>query len=204
MSEPPELTTAPDLLVLLDPAAEPDDDGSVADEHIIGGWEVDADGATGRFLPNPEHVPSGPDVPSDPVDAVLRGMARSETDGEELLAALGDLDLAIGHDETGSVVVAPGPDGVHCVLAATALRHCGPAAAAADPTVDEWRFCSVGELVEVLPTQGIDVLLNPLGPAPMRITAADLRKVTQGAAAGAGEGDVAAPQTGSAGPPGTS
>ncbi|WP_224390424.1 type VII secretion system-associated protein [Pseudonocardia sp. ICBG1293] len=201
MSETPDRTAARDLMVLVDPAAEPDDDGSIPTEFVIGGWEVDENGVSGRFLPNPEHIPSGPDVPSDPVDAVLRGMAGGDTDGDDVLAALGDIGLAVGHDAQGSVTVAPGPQGVPCVLATTAPRHCPAAAAAADPPVAEWRLCSVADLAAILPPQGIDVLFNPLGPAPMRVSAADLRQV---AARAAGEGGVAAPETGSAGGTGTS
>jgi hypothetical protein len=129
---------------------------------------------------------------------VLRGMAAGETDGDDVLAALGDIGLAVGHDAEGSVVVVPGPGGRPCVLAVTAPRHCASAEAASDPPVEEWRLCSVADVAGILPPQGIDVLLNALGPAPMRIGAADLREVAARTAPGAGEGDVPARETGSA------
>jgi hypothetical protein len=178
MSTPtePDPSTGTDLLVLVDPGAEADEDGSVATEHVIGGWEVGADGRTGRFVPNAGHVPSGPDVPSDPVDAALRGLADGDTGAEDVITALADVDLAIGHDVDGDVVVVADPERDPYVLAATAPRHRETAAAAAtDLPVVEWRLCTIAELAEALPEQGVDVLLNPLGPAPVHLTAVAVR-----------------------------
>jgi hypothetical protein len=169
-----------DLLVLVDPGFEPS--AAVPEpplESIVGGWEVAPDGSTGRFRPNPGHIPSGPEVPSDPVDAVLRLLARSEADGEELLAALGEVDLEVAFGADAAVLVAPAPDGVPCVLATTAPRHRAAVADAGDPPAAGWREVTVAELAAALPEQGVDVLLNAHGPAPMRVTAAAMREAAR-------------------------
>jgi hypothetical protein len=189
MSTPtePDPSTGTDLLVLIDPGAEADEDGTVAPEHVIGGWEVDADGITGRFVPNAAHVPSDPDVPSDPADAALRGLTTGDTDADDLFTALADIDLLIGHDGDGDVAVVPATDRAPYILAVTAPRHCGPAEATVDPPVAEWRLCTVAELADALP-EGIDVLLNPEGPAPAHLTAVAVRDAAgrmRGVAAGA-------------------
>jgi hypothetical protein len=164
-------------LILVDPAFEPSAEmPDPPPESIVGGWEVAHEGARGRFRPNPVHVPSSPDVPSDPVDAVLRLLASGESDGEDLLAALGEVDLGIAVDGEGQVVVVPAPDGVPCVLATTAPRH---RAAAAHPPVANWHEVPLAEVAAALPDEGVDVLLNPRGPAPMRITAAAVREAAQ-------------------------
>jgi hypothetical protein len=167
-------------LILVDPAFE--ETAEVPDppqESIIGGWELTADGSRGRFRPNPVHVPSSPDVPSDPVDAVLRLLPSGEADGEDLLAVLGEIDLAIAVGTDATVLAAPASDGVLCVLATTAPRHRAAAEATADPPVAGWQEVPLTELAAELPEDGVDVLLNPRGPAPMRLAAAAVREAAR-------------------------
>jgi hypothetical protein len=167
-----------DLLVLVDPAFE--ESAEVPDpplESIVGGWEVAPDGSRGRFRPNPVHVPSSPDVPSDPVDAVLRSLGNGEADGEDLLAVLGQvyLEVVLAAEEL-TAMVAPAPDGVPCVLATTAPRHRAAAVDTAPRPVADWRKVTLAQIAAALPEQGVDLLLNPGGPAPMRVTAAAVRE----------------------------
>jgi hypothetical protein len=175
VAEEPDVSE-PDLLLLVDPAFE--ESAETPDpppESVIGGWAVGPDGSTGRFRPNPVHVPSSPDVPSDPVDAVLRLLAGGEADTEDLLAVLGEIDLDVALDPDAVVLVVPAPDGQLCVLATTAPRHRAAVVDAEDAPVAGWRAVSLAEVAAALPEQGVDVLLNPYGPAPMRIAAAAVR-----------------------------
>lgn len=166
----------PDLLVLVDPAFEESAEApDPPPQSVIGAWPVAPDGTTGRFRPNPVHVPSSPDVPSDPVDAVLRLLARDEGEVEDLLAVLGEVDLDVALDPDAVVLVVPAPDGQLCVLATTAPRHRAAVLDAVGPPVASWRGVGLTEVAAALPEQGVDVLLNPYGPAPMRVAAAAVR-----------------------------
>ncbi|EWC60580.1 hypothetical protein UO65_4127 [Actinokineospora spheciospongiae] len=158
------------LLLLIDnewrsTAAEPDPPVSA----VLGAWPV-TDGTRGRFQPNPVYQPSSPDSPLDPVDAVLREAARGGS-ADELPALLRDAVLGIAVDEEGNAVVGPTPDGAHAVLVTTAPGH--------RPRVDapHWFPVDVRQLAESLPEQGIDVLLNPGGPAAMRMPAEVVRSI---------------------------
>jgi hypothetical protein len=166
-----------ELLLLVDPGftASPE----VPDpppESIIGAWPMAPDGSTGRFRPNPVHVPSSPDVPSDPVDAVMRLLARGEGDVEELLTVLGEIDLDVALSPEGVALVVPAPDRDPFILATTAPRHHAAVAEAVGPLVADWRTVSLAEVAAGLPEQGVDLLLNPHGPASVRLAAAAVRE----------------------------
>jgi hypothetical protein len=115
-------------------------------------------------------------VPSDPVDAVLRLLARDEADAEDLLAVLGEVDLDVALDPDAVVLVVPAPDGTPCILATTAPRHRGVVVDAVGASVASWRGVGLAEVAQALPAQGVDVLLNPHGPAPARVAAAAVRE----------------------------
>ncbi|MFI0467240.1 type VII secretion system-associated protein [Saccharopolyspora sp. 5N102] len=139
-------------------------------QAVVGGWLVEADGTTGRFHANPDYVPSGPDSPTDPVDATLRLVNKGEAGTEALLATLREAEFGIAVDEENNPVVAPAPDGVASMLVTTApaYRH--------RVRVAGWRVATAAELVAELPEQGVDVLINPGAPASMRLVAAAFRK----------------------------
>ena len=160
-------------LLLVDPEWQPssaEDSENPPVEVVVGGWFVDADGAPGRFRPNPAYDPADPDAPTDPVDATLQLVLDQRADAEQLLETTREVVLGVGVDEQGSAVVAPAPDEVPSVLVATAPRH------RERVRVHDWVEVTVEELAEALPDEGVDVLLNPGAPASMRLHAPSLRR----------------------------
>jgi hypothetical protein len=170
MRDPEEPPMHPDepqqLVMLVDPtwSATPESPEPTIG-MIVGGWFVQPDGTTGPFEPNPAYEPSHPDSPTDPVDAVLQLLARQESSAEALVSVLKDVRLAVALGDDAAAIVTPAPDEVPCVLVATAPPHRARVDAAS------WREVSLAELAAALPDSGIDVLLNPGGPASMRLLA---------------------------------
>ncbi|NUP29487.1 MAG: type VII secretion system-associated protein [Nocardia sp.] len=133
-------------------------------EIIVGGWMAEADGSAGPFQPNPRYRPSSDEMPTDPIDAVLRRIAGGEDQlGEKLLATVRDCVVAIGCDEDGRPLVGTSPDGVACIVIATAELQ------KSDIDVDRWVSVRGAELAGIAPT-GVDILINPAGAAPFRLT----------------------------------
>ena len=156
---------------LIDPAWDTARDGTPPADAVVGGWLLDADGGTGPFHPNPDYRPSHPDSPTDPVDATLRLVNRGEADADALLATMVTAVLGVAMDEQGNPLVAAAPDGVPSVLVTTAPGHRSRVRAAAG-----WQEVRAEELAEVLPDNGVDLLVNPGAPASMRIVAASLKQ----------------------------
>jgi hypothetical protein len=168
---PPEPTDAGDRwMFLIDPAWDTERDGTPPAEAVVGGWLAEADGSTGAFHPNPDYRPSHPDSPTDPVDATLQLVNRGEADADALLATLVAAVLGVAMDQQGNPLVAVAPDGVPSVLVTTAPLHRSRVEASG------WQEVRAAELAEVLPDNGIDLLVNPGAPASMRIVAASLKK----------------------------
>src|SRR5215468_6805410 len=113
--------TGGEWVVLVDPAWQRD--GEPPPEAVVGGWLLDAAGVAGRFEPNPGYRPAGPGSPTDPVDATAQLAARGEVAADRLLAAVAGAALEIAVDPDGVAVVLPAPDGVPCVLVASAAAH---------------------------------------------------------------------------------
>jgi hypothetical protein len=159
----------PGLLFLIDqewrPSAEQPDPPM---EALLGAWLVDDEGQPGKFQPNPVYRPLSPNSPLDPADAVLREMARTGAGVADLLTVLSDATLGIAVDHQGLALVRPAPDDEPCVLVATAFGH-------RRPEVPRWVDVTVRELADVLPAEGVDVLLNPGAPTSMRLTADAIR-----------------------------
>ncbi|TCO56010.1 type VII secretion system-associated protein [Actinocrispum wychmicini] len=149
-------------IMLLDPAWPPADERPPPAEAVVGGWLLDDDGEPGRFHPNPAYQPSARDVPTDPVDAALRLIVAGTVDADALMPTLLDAMVDVALDEQDRPVVAPAPDGVPCVLVVTAAAHRRRVA------VERWRQIALPEVVDLLP-EGVDVLLNPGGPASTRV-----------------------------------
>lgn len=153
------------LLLLIDEAWRPtEEEPDPPMTALLGAWEVE-DGQPGRFQPNPVYRPLLPNSPLDPVDAVLRRLPES---ADDLPSVLRTATLAIAVDEQGVALVRPAPDGVPAVLVATAYGHRLPDV--------RWADITVRQLAKALPG-GVDVLLNPAGPAPMRLLASAIRDI---------------------------
>jgi hypothetical protein len=155
--------------VLLDPAWQADDpDRTPPPEAMVGGWRLDEQGRAGKFHPNPRFVPSSPETPTDPVQAVLRLVTRGDAQADEVLTAVHDSMLDVATTQDGELVLTPSPDGVTCALVATSPAHHRPDLA------PHWWQLTLEELLAALP-DGVDVLLNPGAAESMRLLARPLR-----------------------------
>jgi hypothetical protein len=146
-------------------------------EVMVGGWPLDAEGRPGKFEPNPDFVPSSEQVPTDPADAVLRLLARGEVEVDELIPTLRDAVLQLAVSESGHVMVGPAPDDAACVAVVTSPLH------QARTGIAHWAPITADELADVVPPE-TDILLNPGGPAPMRLLTVALRDAIAAAPAG--------------------
>ncbi|MFB8281111.1 type VII secretion system-associated protein [Nocardia colli] len=156
--------------MLLDPSWLPTRYESPPVEAMVGGWQVNADGGIGPFQPNPDYLPSAATVPTDPTDALLRMAAQGKDIGDELVPRLLASVVEIGCDEHDQPVIRTAPDGVPCVVVATAaLQRAGVAA-------DRWWPILGSRLLDVVPPDA-DILLNPGGLAAFRLIAGALRAV---------------------------
>ncbi|MBF6296023.1 type VII secretion system-associated protein [Nocardia amamiensis] len=135
---------------------------------IVGGWMVDEEGKAGPFQPNPSYIPADEATPTDPVDTLLRRIAAGEPVGNQLVALIRNSVVEIGCDEQDQPVVDTAPDGVPCVLVATAEVQ------KLDVIADRWWPVLGSDLPAVVPP-GIDILLNANGAAPFRLAADILR-----------------------------
>lgn len=154
--------------VLVDPTwTSTDHEEAPPRTAMVGGWPLDEDGNPGPFLPSPEFVPSGPEVPTDPTDAVLRLLTSGEDVADQIVPTLLDAIVEIAVDEDGRPLVGTDPAGVACVAVATAPAH---KRAVGDV---QWQQIAGADLVHVLPVD-TDVMVNPAGPSPLRLYAAAL------------------------------
>ncbi|WP_159851254.1 type VII secretion system-associated protein [Nocardia sp. CY41] len=129
---------------------------------ILGGWMLDGDTA-GPFQPNPNYIPSGDDVPCDPVDAVLRLAADDADDvGADIISAIRNSVVEIGCDEDDQPLIGFAPDGVACIVVATAAVY------KRGVEVKRWNAAPGSVLPQIVPTN-VDIMLNPAGPAPFRL-----------------------------------
>jgi len=163
------------LLLLIDPTwVRTEEAPEPPVGSVLGAWPVTAAGGRGRFQANPIYQPATADSPLDPVDAVLRLLARNATGADELRSVLRDVMLAVALDDRGVALVQPAPDGVPSVLVTTAPGH------RKRLDVPGWQDMTVEQLAAALPAQGVDVLLNPGAPASMRVLAAVIRSTADG------------------------
>lgn len=160
----PGLIRQGDWFVLVDPAWDTSAQSMLPSDMMVGGWLREDDGTIGPFQPNPGYRPSADTVPTDPIDAVLRRIAAGAGDrlGDELTAMVHDAVVAIGCDEAGRPLIGSSPDGIGCVVVATAeLQKAGI-------DVDRWLSVHGAKLVHIVPT-GVEIFLNPAGAAPFRL-----------------------------------
>ncbi|OZM72122.1 hypothetical protein CFN78_16415 [Amycolatopsis antarctica] len=148
-------------------AIEGEEDGEVQmppQEAVVGGWLVDGDGNTGRFHPNPDYVPSSPESPTDPVDAALLRVADGESPVDELLEVLAGGRYGVAVNEQDQPLRLSSPDDVMSLLVTTApARRFGVA------EVEHWRDVTASELAELVGEYQVDLLVNPAGPATIRL-----------------------------------
>ncbi|WP_328615614.1 type VII secretion system-associated protein [Amycolatopsis sp. NBC_00355] len=161
--------TAEKWVLLVDPAWSPEP--SAPDRtHVVGGWPALADGSIGDFEPNPAYEPSGPDSPADPLDAVLRLLSAGDAEFEQVASVFRQVTTAVALDATGSPLTAPSPDGVPCLLVATAPAHRGRVRTAG------WLAVDAEELAALLSARpGTDLLLNPGAVGCTRLPADTVR-----------------------------
>jgi hypothetical protein len=155
--------------VLLDPSWHPANPGQQAPpEAVAGGWMLDEHGKPGPFQPNPGYVPGDESTPTDPTDAVLRLIVRGEDVADRLVPTVRDAVLEIAVDDQDQPMVNAAPDGKPSVLVTTAPMH--------KQRLDVQRWWPVvgTKLPEIVPA-GVDVLLNPGGPASFRLATEALR-----------------------------
>ncbi|MFI9009975.1 type VII secretion system-associated protein [Actinosynnema sp. NPDC053489] len=156
--------------LLMDPAWQPErEDEAPPVRAVVGLWPVDPDGVVGRFRTNPSYEPSDPDSPSDPLDAVLRLLMRGEAESDQLRLLLRDslFDLAMNGD--GRPLVMRSPDDVPCVVVATSEPHRRRVSS------PDWRRLDLADLVDLL-ADDLDVLINPGGPAAVRLLGDFMRR----------------------------
>ncbi len=155
--------------VLLDPKWQPSSpDMKPPPEAIVGGWMLDEHDKPGPFQPNPDYVPGDETTPTDPTDAVLRLIMRGENVGDQLIPTVRDAVVEIAVDEEDQPLISPSPDGVMSVLVATA-----PVQRTGLP-LERWWPVVGARLPELVP-DGVDILLNPDGLAPFRLSTDALR-----------------------------
>lgn len=179
MKEPvPGAVRRDDWYVLLDPAWRAETPDSQPPPHVmVGGWKIESEDRLGPFQPNPLYVPSGPEVPTDPIDSLLRAFAAGSAGAEDFITVFRNTVVYIGCDEKNRPITVGSPDGVDCAMVVTAEVH------KARSSVTHWWPVLGSKLPEILPAQA-DILLNPSGPAQFRLRTASLRPEAIGVADG--------------------
>ena len=153
-----------DFFLLMDPDWRPGPAGDVPPaEAVIGAWPLAEDGSVGVFHGNPGYAPRDGAAATDPLDAVLRLTMRGGMAAGQLQVMMRDaqFEVALNGDERPLVVKSP--DDVRCVVLATGKRQRHRISA------PEWRRMDLTGVVSLLPDD-VDVLINPGGPVPFRLT----------------------------------
>lgn len=149
---------------LIDPGWQPENpDDGVPLNVVVGGWLAAADGTLSRFHPNPDYEPSTPGSPTDPVDATLQLVTRGESTSEMLFSVIKESNFTVALDDQDEPLVAPSPDDVPSLLAATAPLHQGRV------DTEHWREVTATELAGLLTEREVDLMLNPGAPSSIRL-----------------------------------
>ncbi|WP_174184218.1 type VII secretion system-associated protein [Nocardia barduliensis] len=165
---PPEAVRLDDWFVLLDPTFEISTTVELPADAIVGGWRILDDGAVGPFEPNPHYRPGDETAPTDPIDATLRLLVSAENVADDLVPMVRGSVVSLGCDEENRPAIGSSPDGVPCVVVATAEAQ------KRNVPVSRWWPISGDRLPEVIP-DGVDILLNPASSAPFRLRTDRLR-----------------------------
>lgn len=146
----------------------PPGDGPPPTECVVGGWPLGETGEPGLFRANPGYVPPDPSAPTDPVDAVLRLLVARQADPERLRWPLRGAEFQLALDACGEPIVMRVPGAGAFVMIATAEAH------RLRVRADAWRQVDLVALAAVV-GDGVDVLINPGGPAAARVVNAFIR-----------------------------
>ncbi|GAA4531731.1 type VII secretion system-associated protein [Amycolatopsis samaneae] len=156
--------------LLMDPHWTPEDEGEAPPiEAVAGAWPVEENDEVGLFQPNPDYRPTDETLPTDPVDALLRDLAEGNGEPEHARALLRQSLVFQAMNGDGRPLVMPAPDDTLCVVLATAAPH------AERVPAPVWRRVDYAGFVEEL-ADGVDVLVNPEGPAAVRLTGTFVRE----------------------------
>jgi hypothetical protein len=158
-------------ILLMDPAWRPAHENETPPiEAVVGLWPV-AEDEVGKFRANPEYVPADENSPSDPLDAALRLVLRGSAGADQIQLMLRDSAFDIAMNGDGRPLITKSPDDLPCVVLATGEQHRRRVSS------PEWRRIDLDELV-VLLVDGVDVLINPAGPASVRLTGDFMRETS--------------------------
>ncbi|MGA5300888.1 type VII secretion system-associated protein [Nucisporomicrobium flavum] len=159
-----------DFFLLMDPDWRPGPGDDVPPlEAVIGAWPLDADGVPGPFRGNPRYAPRDGQAAADPLDAVLRLTMGGRMEAGQLQLMMRDAQLEVALNGDGRPLVVRSPDDVRCVVVATGPQQRRRVSA------PEWRRMDLTGVVSLLPDE-VDVLINPGGPVPFRLTGDFLRE----------------------------
>ncbi|MFJ8475689.1 type VII secretion system-associated protein [Kitasatospora sp. NPDC094011] len=155
-------------------------EGAPPEWAVVGHWRSDESGATEEFRPNPDYRPSpralGWAEPTDVVDAAVQLAATGYGPGEDVIARLAGVRVAVPVSPDGHPLAAVDPSGAPVVLAFTAGDHWVAGGRLGHLVL------GAGELLERLP-EGHGILLNPTADAMMTVDAEALRAIAPPAAA---------------------
>lgn len=166
----PDVVQQNNWFVMVDPTWETGENESLPVEMMVGGWMLNEDGSAGPFQPNPHYKPSSEDVPSDPIDAILRRIAGGDRElGDDLVSTVRNSVVEVGCNDEDQLLIGTSPDGADCVVIATAELQ------KANIDVERWIPVHGGSLTQIVP-EGTDILLNPSGFAPFRLVTAALQR----------------------------
>jgi hypothetical protein len=158
-------------ILLMDPGWSPEEDDETPPlEAVVGLWPV-TEGTVGKFRPNPDYVPADENSPSDPLDAALRLVLRGRAGSDQIQLMLRDSAFDIAMNGDGRPLITKSPDDLPCVVVATGEQH------RRRVTSPQWRRIDLDELVVML-ADGVDVLINPAGPASVRLTGDFMRETS--------------------------
>ncbi|MCA2217464.1 type VII secretion system-associated protein [Jidongwangia harbinensis] len=158
--------------LLMDPDWRPQPDEEVPPiEAVIGLWPLAADGSVGPFRSNPGYEPRDENPVTDPLDAMLRLTMQGRAPAEQLQLLMRDalFEVALNGDQRPLIVKSP--DDVRCVVVATSMPQVRRISA------PQWQHQDLTGVVSLLP-DGVDVLFNPGGAVPFRLTGDFLRETT--------------------------
>ena len=99
---------------------------------------------------------------TDPLDALVRDAMLGDAPMEQLQVLLREAPLGLAMNGDGRPLVVRSFDDRPCLIVTTSAPH------RESTFAPQWRNVELAELVELLP-DGIDVLINPGGPAPVRL-----------------------------------
>ncbi|GGU86952.1 type VII secretion system-associated protein [Lentzea flava] len=158
-------------ILLMDPGWSPGDENEPPPiEAVVGLWPVN-EGEVGKFQANPQYVPMNENSPTDPLDAALRLVLRGSAGADQIQLMLRDSTFDIAMNGDGRPLITKSPDDLPCVVVATGEQHRRRVSS------PQWRRIDLDELV-VLLADGVDVLINPAGPASVRLTGDFMRETS--------------------------